>query len=228
MINKSHIKPKILVISGPTRERVDDARFISNYSSGKMGKCLVDVAVDLGFEVYVISGPVSFKYNKGSHVTNVETACEMLQHSLSIFSKVDIAICVAAVSDYRLKEPFIGKIKKDNQKDIVKFSCDLVKNPDILKTLSTNTSKKQVVVGFAAESENLSEYARQKLVSKGCDMICANCISNGQTFGSGISDITIFTKSDTLNLGKIQKIESAEKIINKACELYLEKIQSFQ
>ena len=174
--------PKVLLTSGPTVEKIDPVRFISNFSSGKMGCELARAFSDEGYEVTVVSGPVSVRYPPLTQVAHVNSALEMLNACESEFSKADVVVCCAAVCDYRPKVCATVKLKKGRD-DTSLESIELVKNPDILKTLASKKTNSQVVVGFCAETENLLENAKQKLRNKGCDMIVANDVSEGKVFG---------------------------------------------
>ncbi len=208
---------RILIITGPTRERIDDVRYISNFSSGKMGEALALAAQ--GCDVEVISGPVSITYPSFCNVEFVESACEMHASALLKFKNADIVVCCAAVSDYRPKICERGKLKKGGDED--KLSClELVENPDILNEISSHKSDSQVVVGFAAEANDVIDNAKAKLKAKGCDMIVANDISNSQTFGKDKSKIFIISEEETVETPLQSKLENACLIISCAKKLF--------
>ena len=174
---------RVLITSGPTVEKIDPVRFISNFSSGKMGRELAKAFLNEGYEVVVVSGPVSVSYPTLTQVVHVNSAIEMLNACEVEFSTADVVVCCAAVCDYRPKVRASNKLKKGRDDEVL-TSIQLVKNPDILKTLSSKKVNNQVVVGFCAETENLLENARQKLRNKGCDIIVANDVSQGKVFGA--------------------------------------------
>lgn len=192
---------KIVITSGGTIEEIDPVRYISNYSSGKMGLALADCAKNLGAEVTLITTcNVSKKYN----VIKVKSAIEMKNAVEKEFDDADCLIMAAAVADYRVKEISANKMKKTDAEEI---TLTLVKNPDILKEISTNKEGK-IVVGFCAESENLIENAQEKIASKGCDYLIANDISRKDIgFSSDYNEVTILNKNGTM-----KKLERADKM----------------
>jgi phosphopantothenoylcysteine decarboxylase/phosphopantothenate--cysteine ligase len=186
---------KILITAGPTQEKIDDVRYISNYSSGKMGFALAEEVIRLGGEVTLIAGPVSLATPEGVIRLNVKTAKEMHEAVLSQYQEADIIIMAAAVADFTLERSHSGKIKKDTQQDGMTLS--LVPTIDILLELGKKKSHKQILIGFALESENELEYGRQKLEKKNCDMIVVNSANKPQSgFGGDDNTITIVTKDE--------------------------------
>lgn len=174
--------PKVLITSGPTVEKIDPVRFISNFSSGRMGCELAKAFLNEGYEVVVVSGPVSVSYPSLTQVVQVNSAIEMLNACESEFSNSEVVVCCAAVCDYRPKFCATNKLKKGRDDDALS-QIELVKNPDILKTLSSKKAENKIVIGFCAETEDLLKNAKQKLRDKGCDMIVANDVSEGKVFG---------------------------------------------
>ena len=174
--------PKVLITSGPTVEKIDPVRFISNFSSGKMGCELAQAFLNDGYDVTVVTGPVSVSYPPLTQVIQVNSAVEMLNACESEFSKADVVVCCAAVCDFRPKLCATQKLKKCKDNEALS-RIELVKNPDILKTLSSKKAENHIVIGFCAETENLLKNAKQKLMNKGCDMIVANDVSEGKVFG---------------------------------------------
>jgi phosphopantothenoylcysteine decarboxylase/phosphopantothenate--cysteine ligase len=166
---------RILITSGPTREPIDPVRYIANRSSGKQGHAIAAAAAAAGAEVMLVSGPVTVPDPSGVKVIKVETAREMLQaveHALP----VDVAIFAAAVADWRVANAGEQKLKKQTGKTTPELS--LVENPDILATIAKRkTQRPKLVIGFAAETENVTANAKMKLVSKRCDWILANDVS---------------------------------------------------
>ena len=191
---------KIVITSGGTIEDIDPVRYISNYSSGKMGLALADAAYNLGAEVTLITTKNVFrKYN----VINVKSAFEMKSAVESHFEDSDYVIMAAAVADYRVKEKSDQKMKKTSDDEI---TLKLVKNPDILKELCVKKTH-QTIIGFCAESENLIENAKEKIAKKGCDYLIANDISRKDIgFSSDFNEVTILDKN-----GRMKKLEKADK-----------------
>lgn len=192
---------KIVITSGGTIEDIDPVRYISNYSSGKMGLALADAAQNLGADVTLITTKeVERKYN----VIKVKSAMDMKSAVEKEFSDADCVIMAAAVADYRVKEKSEQKMKKTSDND--ELTLTLVKNPDILKEISL-AKKNQKIVGFCAESENLIENAKAKIANKGCDYLIANDISRKDIgFSSDYNEVTILNKT-----GSMKKIEKADK-----------------
>ena len=192
---------KIVITSGGTIEDIDPVRYISNYSSGKMGVALADAAKNLGADVTLITTKdVSKKYN----IVKVKSALDMKSAVEKEFCNADCVIMAAAVADYRVKETAPQKMKKTDDDEI---NLTLVKNPDILKEISAN-KEKQIVVGFCAESENLIEHAKEKIAKKGCDYLIANDISRKDIgFSSDYNEVTILDKN-----GGMKKLERADKM----------------
>lgn len=191
---------KIVITSGGTIEDIDPVRYISNYSSGKMGLALADTAKNLGADVTLITTKdIQRRYN----VIKVKSAIDMKSAVENDFESADCVIMAAAVADYRVKEVAPQKMKKTSEDEI---TLTLVKNPDILKEISA-IKKSQIVVGFCAESENLIENAKEKIAKKGCDFLIANDISRKDIgFSSDYNEVTILDKN-----GNMTKIERADK-----------------
>ncbi len=191
---------KIVITSGGTIEDIDPVRYISNYSSGKMGLALADAAQNLGADVTLITTKeVERKYN----VIKVKSAMDMKSAVEKELSDADCVIMAAAVADYRVKEISEQKMKKTSDNEL---TLTLVKNPDILKEISL-AKKNQKIVGFCAESENLIENAKAKIANKGCDYLIANDISRKDIgFSSDYNEVTILNKT-----GSMKKIEKADK-----------------
>lgn len=200
---------KIVITSGGTIEDIDPVRYISNYSSGKMGLALADTAKNLGADVTLITTKdVSRKYN----VVKVKSALDMKSAVEKEFENSDCIIMAAAVADYRVKEVSPQKMKKTSDDEI---TLTFVKNPDILKALCARKKASSpadlpscpLIVGFCAESENLLENAKEKISKKGCDFLIANDISRKDIgFSSDYNEVTIFDKN-----GGMKKLERADK-----------------
>jgi phosphopantothenoylcysteine decarboxylase/phosphopantothenate--cysteine ligase len=181
---------QLLVTAGPTREKIDDVRFLSNYSSGKMGFAIAAEAARRGAAVRLVTGPVSLPTPPGVERFDVESAIEMLDASRPYFSDSDIFIGAAAVADYRPESPVTGKIKKNE----VSMEIRLVRNPDILSEFSTGRKADQLAVGFALETAGGVDYARQKLHDKQLDLVAFN-VYDGSTSGFEV-DTNVLTLLD--------------------------------
>ncbi len=206
---------KILVTAGGTIEPIDPVRFIGNRSSGKMGYEIAKAAQIYGAEVILISGNAAVDAPDNVKFVKVETAEQMRAAVLAEYETVDAVIMSAAVSDYRVKNVAAQKIKKSNET----LTLELVKNPDILKELGQRKSH-QLLVGFAAETENVIEYARGKIAEKNLDFIVANDVSQeGAGFGVDTNIASLINRTgDVENLPKMSKAELAERIIRRVAE----------
>ncbi|WP_031566720.1 bifunctional phosphopantothenoylcysteine decarboxylase/phosphopantothenate--cysteine ligase CoaBC [Rheinheimera texasensis] len=210
---------KITITAGPTREAIDPVRYISNHSSGKMGYALAAAAAALGAEVTLISGPVQLATPAGVKRIDVTTAEQMYVSSLQQAQQCDIFIGCAAVADFRVAELASQKIKKTADHD--GLSLQLVKNPDIIASVAALTSQRPFTVGFAAETEKVADYARQKLQKKNLDLICANDVSDPSLgFNSEQNAITVYSKTAEFPLGQRSKTELAQALISLIYEQY--------
>ena len=208
---------KVLITSGPTVEKIDPVRYISNFSSGKMGRALAKAFLNCGASVAIVTGPVNIEYPSGTEVINVTSACEMLEECEKRFSKADIIICAAAVSDYRPKKTYAEKLKKGTSDEALKI-IELVENPDILKTLSLKKHENQIVIGFSAETNDVVENAQKKLKRKGCDFIVANDVSDNKVFGSNATSASIISPDGRVEAFKSgTKDELAQRIVEVCC-----------
>lgn len=180
----------VLITAGPTRERIDPVRYISNFSTGKMGYALADEAARRGAEVTLVSGPVALRpSNPAVKVINVETAAQMLEACLEAFPSSDVAIMCAAVADYAPAIYRDSKIKRET--DGIE-SIELKRNPDIAATLGASKHPGQMLVGFALETDHAEEYGRDKLKRKQLDMIVVNSLAvPGAGFGTDTNCVTI-------------------------------------
>jgi phosphopantothenoylcysteine decarboxylase/phosphopantothenate--cysteine ligase len=203
---------RALVTSGPTVEAIDPVRFIANRSSGKQGHAIAAALADAGAEVILVSGPVHEPDPPGATVVRVESAREMLA-ACEAALPVDVAVCAAAVADWRVAEPSRGKIKK--QPGQAPPALVLAENPDILKTLSHAAERPRLVIGFAAETENLVAHGRRKLATKGCDWIVVNDVSREQgTFGSVYNTVQLIRADAELETWpKLAKAEIADRLV---------------
>ena len=211
---KKNKKFKALVTAGPTYEYIDPVRFITNKSSGKQGFELAKALSKKGFETTLISGPTNLKINNDINLIQVETAEEMFKSTQNNLP-VDVAIFSAAVADFKIKEKNKEKIKKKNY-----INLNLEKNIDILNYVSNHNSlRPKLVIGFAAETNNIEENSRKKLMEKNCDWIIANDISNKSIgFDSDFNEVTILYKNKKINDEKLymkKKSEIANEIIDR-------------
>ena len=206
---------KILVTAGGTIEPIDPVRFICNRSSGKMGFEIAKAAKNHGAEVILIAGNTTVDAPANLKFIKVETAEQMREEVIEEFDSVDAVIMSAAVSDYRVKNIAPQKIKKDSET----LTLELVKNPDILKELGQR-KKNQLLVGFAAETQNVIDYAKNKIVEKNLDFIVANDVSKeGAGFAVDTNIISIINRAGEVeNFPKMTKSELAEKIIARVAK----------
>lgn len=203
---------RILITAGPTRERIDPVRFISNHSSGKMGYALAGAALARGHEVVLVSGPVNIDPPKGADVTHVESADEMLAAVMAKFPSCGMAIMAAAVADYRPKSASPLKIKKTADS----LTLELERTQDILAKLGAMKRPEQVLVGFAAETDHLVDNALKKLHGKNLDWIVANEVGGKEGgFGSDSNAVTIISKNGARTTIPLQSKRSvAERILD--------------
>ncbi len=201
----------VVVTAGPTYETIDPVRYIANRSSGKQGYEIARALYLRGADVTLISGPTNLEAPVGVKRINVISARDMMDTCKTALP-ADAAICVAAVADWYVKNPAEQKIKKQNDG---MPTLDFAENPDILKTLSNyEKNRPGLVVGFAAESENVKEYARNKLEKKGCDWIIANDVS-GDIMGGDHNQVHVITKTGTDDWPRMSKSDVAEKLAEK-------------
>ncbi|MFD1031024.1 bifunctional phosphopantothenoylcysteine decarboxylase/phosphopantothenate--cysteine ligase CoaBC [Metaplanococcus flavidus] len=206
---------KVLVTAGPTRERIDPVRFLTNFSSGKMGYAIAEAAAELGAETVLISGPVSLPAPPGVKRIFVESAEEMLQAVKAEFSDSDFVIKTAAVADYRPKSVHGQKMKKQEGDS----SIELERTSDILQYLGSQKDS-QVLIGFAAETNDVSHYAKNKLERKNADYIIANDVTESQAgFESETNRVTVFGKADfEKSFEMLPKQELARKLLRLIIE----------
>ena len=205
-------KLKAIVTAGPTNEHIDPVRFITNKSSGKQGYEIAKSLSKKGFNTTLISGPTKLEINDEINLINVETAEEMFQATLNNLP-TDVAIFSAAVGDYKVKEKSERKMKKQN-----KLNLELEKNVDILNYVSNHNSlRPKLVVGFAAETDNLKNHAIDKLNEKNCDWIVANDVSNKKIgFNSDFNEVSIFYKNNKIEKLKYKpKSEISDELVDR-------------
>jgi phosphopantothenoylcysteine decarboxylase/phosphopantothenate--cysteine ligase len=205
---------KALVTSGPTREALDPVRYISNHSSGKQGHAIAAALARLGAEVTLVSGPVSLADPPGVRTVHVESAEQMLTACQAV-GAIDVAVCAAAVADWKAADPASSKIKK--KAGAAPPSLALAPNPDILATLSQGgPGRPTLVVGFAAETDELIANARAKLKSKGCDWIVANDVSPAKgTFGGERNTVHLVTAKGIEDWPTLAKEQVAERLAGR-------------
>jgi phosphopantothenoylcysteine decarboxylase/phosphopantothenate--cysteine ligase len=205
----------VLVTAGPTQEPIDAVRFISNPSSGKMGYAIAEAARQRGAEVILVSGPTNLAVPQGVKLHNVRTACEMREAVLRAYEKADVVIKAAAVSDYRPKQSIAYKVKKTEDVQTV----ELVRNPDILAELGQSKGKR-VLVGFAAETEDLVLNAQKKVQAKHLDLIVANDVSHaGSGFRSDENKVLILHDNGQIeDLPLMPKQQLAHEILARVVE----------
>ncbi len=225
-INKTLKGVRVLLTAGPTQEAIDPVRFIGNRSSGKMAYALAEALLEAGAEVSLISGPVNLKVPVKDCV-QVQSAAQMYQQTMTRLAEQDIFIGCAAVADYRVKEIAPQKIKKTNQELVL----TLVKNPDIITEVTTSENRPTLVVGFAAETEDLQKNASEKLQQKNLDMICANDVSSSATgFGSEQNQILLLTRHSSKEIQRellelSSKKAQAKQIVKHIAQRYHKKMK---
>lgn len=204
----------VLVTAGPTREKIDPVRYLSNRSSGRMGYALAEAALRRGARVLLISGPASIAPPAAAELTRVETAEDMRQAVLKLLPEAGIVIKTAAVSDYRPKDPAGQKIKRTGP-----LSLELEPTADILAEVG-RLKKDQLIIGFAAETQNALENARKKLTSKHLDAIVVNDVSHeGVGFDSDRNAVTIITRDEIVEVPETTKWEVAQRVLDLVVKL---------
>jgi len=207
---------RVCITAGPTREALDPVRYISNHSSGKMGYALAAAAAKAGADVILISGPVSLPTPAGVQRLNVESAEQMLAAAMELAPTADLFIGAAAVADYRPVAIADQKIKK-GQEELMELR--LVKNPDIIATVSS-LAERPFTVGFAAETENVLQYARSKLERKDLDLVIANDVSqSGIGFNADENEVTLVSTQGDYTLPRSSKHALAQTLIQHIAEL---------
>jgi phosphopantothenoylcysteine decarboxylase/phosphopantothenate--cysteine ligase len=215
-VTKDLARKKIVVTAGPTREYLDPVRFISNRSSGKMGYAIAEAAHRRGAEVFLISGPTAVHPPTGINCHYVETAMEMREAISEVFDQMDIVVMTAAVADYHPQTVSPHKIKKKTDR----LTIQLEKNPDIAQELGRRKAH-QIMVGFAAETDDLLNHARQKLIDKNLDLIVANDIlAKGAGFEGDTNVVTLLDRDGTHEqLSLLPKREIADIILDRVAKI---------
>lgn len=206
----------VLVTAGPTVERIDPVRFFTNRSTGKMGYALAEQAAKLGASVTLVTGPTNLEYPKGVQVVQIESAQQMLEAVMQRYQEADVVIKSAAVADYRPKHVFDQKMKKQPGEAVL----ELERTTDILRTLG-DRKEHQLLVGFAAETEQVDEYAQKKLASKNLDMIVANNVTTeGAGFGTDTNIVTLYKRSgESKELPILSKHDVATEVLKEVKEM---------
>ena len=206
----------VAITAGPTREAIDPVRYISNHSSGKMGFALATAFAERGANVTLISGPVNLLTPPNVTRVDVTSAQEMCQAALKSAVENQIFIGCAAVADYRLAEVSTQKIKKSGEE----LSLKLIRNPDIIAAVAHLSENRPFTVGFAAETQNLADYAQDKLQRKNLDMICANDVSDGQAFNTDENMLQLFWKTGGKTLSLKSKTDLARELATEIVARY--------
>ena len=206
----------VAITAGPTREAIDPVRYISNHSSGKMGFALATAFAERGANVTLISGPVNLLTPPNVTRVDVTSAQEMCQAALKSAVENQIFIGCAAVADYRLAEVSTQKIKKSGEE----LSLKLIRNPDIIAAVAHLSENRPFTVGFAAETQNLVDYAQDKLQRKNLDMICANDVSGGQAFNTDENMLQLFWKTGGKTLSLKSKTDLARELATEIIARY--------
>jgi phosphopantothenoylcysteine decarboxylase/phosphopantothenate--cysteine ligase len=204
----------VLITAGPTREKIDPARYLTNRSSGRMGYAMAEAALRRGARVLLVSGPTALTPPGAAEITRVESAEQMRDAVLNLLPQATIVIKTAAVSDYRAKSAAPQKIKRKGP-----ITLELEPTPDILKEISLHRQG-QIIVGFAAETEDVLENARQKLAAKQLDAIVVNDVSReGVGFDSDRNEVTIITHDEVVDVSETTKWEVAQRVLNQIVRL---------
>lgn len=211
----------VIITAGPTQEAIDPVRYISNHSSGKMGFAIANAFAKRGAKVTLIAGPVNLPTPQNVVRIDVLSAQEMAEQAVKFAQRSAIFIGCAAVADYRVAEVATQKIKKTNDND--ELTLKLVKNPDIIATVANLRENRPFVVGFAAETQNVAEYAKDKLKRKNLDLICANDVSGGQVFGQDQNALHLFWQNGEKNLPLAAKGKLGELLVEEITQLYQDK-----
>lgn len=206
----------ILITAGPTYEKIDPVRFIGNFSTGKMGYAIANACADQGAKVTLISGPTSLSVEHPNiERIDVMSAEEMYQACVKVFHTTDVAILCAAVADYTPKAPSSTKVKSSH----AELTIELVKSKDIAAELGQLKQEKQMMVGFALETNNEVENAQKKLKKKNLDFIVLNSLQDDKAgFGYDTNKVTMISENEIKALPLMQKSEVAEKIVEQVME----------
>jgi phosphopantothenoylcysteine decarboxylase / phosphopantothenate---cysteine ligase len=210
---------RVLITAGPTRERIDPVRFISNRSSGKMGFAVAQAARSAGAEVILVSGPVSLPTPPGVQRIDCESAVDMLNAVLKEVGKADVFISTAAVADYKPARPADQKIKKASDR----MDLEMERTTDILATVAAGPERPPLVVGFAAETEAVEQNARTKLLKKNLDMIAANEVGDDKVFECDDNHLIVLSRTARHDLGSASKCALAQRLVALIAEALAER-----
>jgi phosphopantothenoylcysteine decarboxylase/phosphopantothenate--cysteine ligase len=204
----------VLITAGPTREKIDPVRYLTNRSSGRMGYALAEAALRRGARVLLVSGPASIIPPSGAELVRVETAEQMLQAVLKLLPESSIVIKTAAVADYRAKSEAAHKLKRKGP-----MTLELEATPDILSEIAKHKTS-QLIIGFAAETQDVLENARRKLSAKSLDAIVVNDVSReGVGFDSDRNAVTILTHDEVVEVPETTKWEVAQRVLDEVVRL---------
>jgi phosphopantothenoylcysteine decarboxylase / phosphopantothenate---cysteine ligase len=204
----------LLITAGPTREKIDPVRYLTNRSSGRMGYALAEAALRRGARVLLVSGPTEITPPGAAELTRVESAAQMRDAVLNLLPQATVVIKTAAVSDYRAKSAAEQKIKRKGS-----ITLELEPTADILKEISAH-KQSQIIIGFAAETENVLENARQKLAGKHLDAIVVNDVSReGIGFDSERNEVTIITSDEIVEVPETAKLEVAQRVLDQVVRI---------
>ena len=206
---------RVVITAGPTREPIDPVRFISNRSSGKMGFAVARAAADAGADVTLVAGPVNLATPPGVNRIDAETTQQMCDATMGVIDDADIYIGAAAISDYRPEQCADQKIKKHADT----FELQLVKSPDLLKTIAA-LDDGPFTVGFAAETEKLEEHATGKLERKKLDMIIANLVGTNLCFDADDNEVVVLWEGGRQPFPKLSKQELARQLVDSIAARY--------
>jgi phosphopantothenoylcysteine decarboxylase/phosphopantothenate--cysteine ligase len=211
----------VLITAGPTREKIDPVRYLTNRSSGRMGYALAEAALRRGARVLLVSGPTALKPPSAAEVTWVESAHQMLEAVLRLLPEASFVIKTAAVADYTIGNPPEQKIKRTGR-----MTLELEPTADILGEIARRKAS-QIVIGFAAETQDVIENARMKLASKSLDAIVVNDVSReGVGFDSELNAVTILTPTETIQVPESSKWEVAQRVLDQAVKLKQHRVRT--
>jgi phosphopantothenoylcysteine decarboxylase / phosphopantothenate---cysteine ligase len=213
---------RVVITAGPTRERIDPVRFISNRSSGKMGFAVAQAARSAGAEVVLVSGPVSLATPPGVRRVDCESAVDMLNAVTREVGKADVFISTAAVADYKPARPADQKIKKGSDR----VDLEMERTTDILATVAASPERPLLVVGFAAETENVEQNARGKLLKKNLDMIAANEVGDAKAFECEDNHLIVLSRTARHDLGQAPKTELARRLVELITAALAERVSA--
>ncbi len=206
---------RVLITAGPTRERIDPVRFVSNRSSGKMGFAVAQAARAAGAEVVVVTGPVSLPTPAGVRRIDVESAADMLGAVLKEVADADIFVSTAAVADYRPAQPPDHKIKKSTEK----LAVEMERTVDIIATVAARSAR-PFIVGFAAETESVEQNARAKMLKKNLDMIAGNEVGHDKAFDCADNELIVLWRGGRRELGRAPKTALARELVALIAEVF--------